>query len=517
MRRFIGLLAALCALLAGVNALTVMPASASEISEDADAVSKSAGQKWALKTVVTGKYVSVGMNETDEKLEWSLRAQGSAPKKWELFTLHTNHAANTIGMRFIATGLFASSEFSDADPRTGMLRARGARLGQWQQFYPEYLSDAPPSGSPQGSVVVALGAKEAETDTTVKYVSADLSASGDGLLRSRASKIGSWEKFVLEPVANEEGSADEWEVPPAVVAAPADKVDVMTWNVCANAKQCTWSGGLAGYEELTDGIQARLRNPGNNEMPDVIFFQEFCEKHAKRVEWMLEKPVLEGGTGRGWDVRFAPIHQQGDSGPLVQKQCSVTDKNGQPVADRGAYGVAIAVPDTNTWYKRYDLPSPSYEKRTAVCAVMPAQALAACSAHLSSGYKDDDPDGTNRIKQAQKIVEITRTYEDRGYRVVFGGDFNLVPPYPEADKEHGGPSTALNVVYDRYQECGQSGDPDALRTGKPTANGVDGHPTRKLDYIFSPKNAPISDCTVSATTGNSDHWTLYGSVHLPTG
>ncbi|MET9891396.1 hypothetical protein ABZZ47_14450 [Streptomyces sp. NPDC006465] len=270
--------------------------------------------------------------------------------------------------------LFASSEFSDADPRTGMLRARGARLGQWRQFYPEYLSDAPPSGSPQGSVVVALGAKEAETDTAVKYVSADLSASGDGLLRSRASKIGSWEKFVLEPIANEEGAADEWEVPPAVAAAPADKVDVMTWNVCANAKQCTWSGGLAGYEELTDGIQARLRNAGNNEMPDVIFFQEFCEKHAKRVEWMLEKPVLEGGTGRGWDVRFAPIRQQGDSGPLVQKQCSVTDKNGRPVADRGAYGVAIAVPDTNTWYKRYDLPSPSYEKRTAVCAVMPAQA-----------------------------------------------------------------------------------------------------------------------------------------------
>ncbi|MET8768083.1 hypothetical protein [Streptomyces sp. NPDC004658] len=260
MRRFIGLLAALCALLAGVNALTVTRASASEISEDADAVSKSAGQKWALKSVVTGKYVSVDMNETDDKYEWSLRAQGDAPKKWELFTLHTNHAAKTIGMRFIATGFFASSEFLDADPRTGMLRARGVRLGQWQQFYPEYLSDAPPAGSPRGSVVLALGAKKADTDAAMTYVSADLSASGDGLLRSRASKIGSWEKFVLEPIANEEGAADEWEVPPAVAAAPAGKVNVMTWNVCANAKQCTWSGGLAGYQELTDGIQARLRN-----------------------------------------------------------------------------------------------------------------------------------------------------------------------------------------------------------------------------------------------------------------
>lgn len=517
MRRLIGLLAALCALLVGINTLTVTPAGATEISEDADAVAKSSGQKWALKSVVNGKYVSVGMSETDDKYEWSLRAQGVAPKKWELFTLHTNHAAKTIGLRFIATGFFASSEFSDADPRTGMLRARGVRLGQWQQFTPQYLTDVPPAGSPAGSVVVALGAKENATDTELTYVSADLSAMGDGLLRSRATQIASWEKFVLEPVANETGSADEWEVPPAATAAPAGQVNVMTWNVCANAKQCAWSGGLAGYAELTDGIQARLHSPGNGQLPDVIFFQEFCEKHAKRVEWMLEKPVLEGGTGRGWDVRFAPIHQQGSGGPLVQKQCAITDKYDQPVADRGAYGVAIAVPDSNAWYKRHDLPSPSFEKRTAVCAVMPDRGLAACSAHLSSGYDEDDPKGTYREEQARKLVEITRSYEDRGYRVVFGGDFNLVPPYPEADVNAGGPSTALNVVYDRYQECGQGGDPNALRTGKPTANGVDGHPTRKLDYIFSPRNAPVSDCAVSATTGNSDHWTLYGSVHLPNG
>ncbi|BAU85081.1 peroxidase [Streptomyces laurentii] len=149
MRRLIGLLAALCALLVGINTLTVTPAGATEISEDADAVAKSSGQKWALKSVVNGKYVSVGMSETDDKYEWSLRAQGVAPKKWELFTLHTNHAAKTIGLRFIATGFFASSEFSDADPRTGMLRARGVRLGQWQQFTPQYLTDVPPAGSPR--------------------------------------------------------------------------------------------------------------------------------------------------------------------------------------------------------------------------------------------------------------------------------------------------------------------------------------------------------------------------------
>lgn len=476
--------------------------------------------------MANGKYVSVGMKETVTEYEWSLRARGEAPNGWERFTLHTNHAAKTIGMRFEATGFFASSEFDDAAPRTGMLRARGIRLGQWQQFYPEYLSDTPPAGSPAGSRIVALGARKADPDSVapaedkvLKYVSADVSESGQGLLRSRAAQIGAWEKFILEPVANDEGAADAHEQPPTAGAAPVSELNVMTWNLCANNKTCTdWSGGLAGHEELTSEIQARLRNPhpDNRKLPDVIFFQEFCEKHSKRVELMLEKPVAEGGTGTEWDVRFAPIHQQ-LGGPLVQKQCSITDMHGNPVADRGAYGVAIAVPASNVWYKRHDLPSPDYEKRTAICAVLPAQSVAACSAHFSSGYASDDPHGTKRTEQAQQILKINEEYEAKGYRVVFGGDFNLVPPYPSADVNNGGPSVALNDVYDAYQECGQSGNPQALRTGRPTANksAVTGEPTRKLDYIFSPKNAPITDCTVSVTSGKSDHWTLYGKVSLP--
>lgn len=526
MRRFISLLTVFCALIAGFHTLTAAPANATEISGDAHVTRKSAGQKWALKSLANGKYVSAGMKENVAEYEWSLRARSDAPNGWERFTLHTNHAAKTIGMRFDATGFFASAEFADPAPRTGMLRAAGVRLGQWQQFHPEYLADIPPAGSPVGSRVVALGARKAATgseapaeDEVLRYVSADVSESGQGMLRARASKIGSWEKFALEPVANDEGAADEGEQPPTAGSAPASELNVMTWNVCANNKDCTgWSGGLAGHEQLTAEIQARLRNPhpDNERLPDVIFFQEFCEKHAGHVELMLEKPVAEGGTGRGWDVRFAPIHQQ-LGGPLIQKQCSLTDRYGKSVPDRGSYGVAIAVPDDNVWYKRHDLPSPDYEKRTALCAVMPAQAVAACSAHFSSGYTFDDPAGTQRTEQAQKMLDITAEYEARGYRVVFGGDFNLVPPFPGADASQGGPSDALNVVYDRYQECGQSGRPDALRTGRPTANEnkETGEPTRKLDYIFSPKDAPITDCTVSATPGASDHWTLYGKVSLP--
>ncbi|MEU4930415.1 endonuclease/exonuclease/phosphatase family protein [Streptomyces yokosukanensis] len=524
MRRFLSVIAAFCALVSSLLIFSAGPANAADVSEDADAVAKSAGQKWALRSLANGMYVSVGLHDTDSQ-QWRMRATAQAPGSWERFTLHTNHAGKTIGFRSEITGFFASAEFVDGGDQEGMLRARGVRLGQWQQFIPHYLDDAPFSDSPAGSRVVALQASEKAQDDAsatpaekeLKYVTTELGEGGEAVVRARAATAGKWEKFVLEPVKGTI-AGDQYGMP-AAGSAPASNLNVMTWNLCANNRSCTWSGGLAGYEELNAGISAHLRS-NSGALPDVIFFQEFCEKHAKRVEAMLEKPVGEGGTGRQWDVRFAPIHNRGDAnGPLVQKQCAITDKDGNVVADRGAYGVAIAVPDENVWYKRYDLTSPTYdlkyEQRTAVCATLPSRAVAACTAHLSAGYGYDDPDGTWRTRQAQQMLDITKTYENQGYRVVFGGDFNLVPPYPQATAKEGGPSEALDPVYDRYFECGQEGDPAAKRTGDPTANGVDGKPTRKIDYIFSPKNAPVMNCSVSPDSGHSDHWTLYGSVSLP--
>ncbi|MFF1483451.1 endonuclease/exonuclease/phosphatase family protein [Streptomyces sp. NPDC058319] len=524
MRRLVNTVAAFCVLISGLLLFSAGPASATAVSADADAVAKSAGQKWALRSLANRKYVSVRLHDADSK-EWRLRASADQPGTWERFTLHTNHAGRTIGFRSEITGFFASAEFADGGDQKGMLRARGVRLGQWQQFIPHYLDDAVLPDSPRGSVVVTLQASEkAQNDGTatdaqkeLKYVSAELGDDNDGELRARAASAGSWEKFVLEPVAGT--LASDTHDMPAAGSAPASDLNVMTWNLCANNRSCAWSGGLAGYAELNSDISAHLRS-GSGALPDVIFFQEFCEKHAKRVEEMLEKPVGEGGTGRQWDVRFAPIHNEGDAnGPLIQKQCAIKDKNDNVVADRGAYGVAIAVPDENVWYKRYDLVSPTYnlkyEQRTAVCAVLPSRAVAACTAHLSAGYLYEDPDGTWRKRQAQQLLDITRTYEAKGYRVVFGGDFNLVPPYPQAGPKEGGPSEALDPVYDKYLECGQQGDPDAKRTGAPTANASGGKPTRKIDYIFAPKNAPVRNCSVSSGSGHSDHWTLYGTVSLP--
>ncbi|MGW6275357.1 endonuclease/exonuclease/phosphatase family protein [Streptomyces sp. NPDC055060] len=477
-------------------------AGAAEVSQDAEAIAKSAGQKWALKSLQSGKYVSVALNETDTQLQWRLQARADSVGSWERLTLHTNQKAQTIGFRSEITGFFLTAEFNYGGEQKGTLRARGAGLGQWQQFTPVFYATGAPAGSPAGSRVLALKVSETDDATaTPKYVSADLSETGDGLLRARAGSVGSWEKFVLEPVARA-GAGPL----PNPGAAAASTLDVMSWNVCANNNTaCGWSDERAGYAELTEQIESRLKDP------DVIFFQEFCEKHAKRVEWMLEKPVAEGGTGRGWDVRFAPLHHQ-KGGPTVQKQCAMGPAPDN--ADRGAYGVAIAVPDENTWYESHALPSPDtsdFEERSALCAALPSRAVMVCNAHFSAGGASfGDPLGYERTKQAKQMETIVATYEKKGYRVVFGGDFNSVPPdYTASD----GPNTVLTDTYAAHRECDEGSLPGSPRNGEAT-KPLDGRKI-KIDYIFAPDSAQFTSCTVTPDAGKSDHYPIYGTVSLP--
>lgn len=494
MHVFLHVFLALCGLTAGLGVQPMTPAFATDVSGDAGAIAKSAGQKWALKSLANGKYVSVEMNDRGA-YRWRMRARSDTVGSWERFTLHTDHTAKTISIRSEVTGYFATAEFTDARGRNGMLRAGGGNLGSRQQFEPSWSN--PPAGAPAGSYEVTF--KSVADGYTDQY----WTAGGDGTLRATASSPGTWGRFVLEPVPG--GTA----LPPAGSTA-ARSLNVMTWNVCADHNtNCGWSADRAGYAELNEQIRTRLADPVGHQTPDVIFFQEFCEKHAKRVEEMLEQ-----ATQRGWDVRFAPIHSR-LNGPLLQKQCATGPAPDN--RDRGAFGVAIAAPDENTFYERHDFTSPpDKEQRTALCAAIPSRAVMACTAHLSAGKGYDDDTGEWRTKQAAELRKPAAEWKTKGYRPVFGGDLNVVPPVPEASVDEGGPSTALTSVYDRYLECGQLGDPDATRSGAPTANAdARGEPTQKIDYIFAPKTARFTRCGVSATPGKSDHWTLYGTVSLP--
>lgn len=154
-----------CAAIWGV-ALVFAPAAS---AADTEAIAKSAGQKWALKSEATGKYVSTEIKDGDN--QWAkLRARGDAIGAWERFTLHTDDEGKTVSLRFEASGYFASTEIEDGGAHDGMLRARGAKIGGWERFALESLGN---------------GQYALKGQSEGLYVSAEKNATGNdyGLLR----------------------------------------------------------------------------------------------------------------------------------------------------------------------------------------------------------------------------------------------------------------------------------------------------------------------------------------------
>ncbi|OKI00627.1 hypothetical protein A6A06_16805 [Streptomyces sp. CB02923] len=476
MRRLISSFAALCGLLALAAVLPVTEAQAADTADTAD-TARSAGQRWALKSQANGAYVTVEAGGSGNQ-QGKLRADADGTGPLQQFTLHTGDKGSTVSLRSDATGLFVSAEVKDAGSHSGMLRNRGAKIGAWEKF----LLVPQPDGT------FALKSKAND-----KYVSTEINGTGGdhALLRARSDRVGAWERFAFERV---NGSS----APPPPASPRAAQLNVMTWNVCGNNNtQC--GNAHTGADKLTAELVSRLRPSAGGPLPDAVFLQEFCEKHAKPVEQALEQ-----ATGRGWNVFFAPIHYH--AGTLkAQKQCDTAGDT-----DRGAYGIGLAVPDESSWFQGYDLTSPDTnqrgartEQRSALCAALPSRALLLCTAHFSAGGPAyDDADGSFRRAQA---AEMLRIVDRPGYRAVFGGDFNVVPP----DAAKGESRSVLEPVYAQYGECAQLGDFGAPRDGRPTIGDM------KIDYLFAPKNAPFTACAVSPQAHPSDHHSLYGTVSLP--
>jgi endonuclease/exonuclease/phosphatase family metal-dependent hydrolase len=449
-----------CVAVAGSLLVTVRPAHA------AGAPLSSAGQRWALVSEANGLYVASEINDSGGHAGM-LRARSTSVGGWETLTLHTADKGATATLRSEANGLYATAEVDDGGADAGMVRARGTTVGSWEQF----------SLVSVGSGLYALRSK-----ANGLYVTTELNytGSGNGMLRARAPSVGGWEKYRLVPV----GGASQ---PPAPGVAGPDTVSVMSWNTCSN------NGACPLYRATSTTMANTVTSWATNAFsPDALLLQEFCEKDAKPVEL-----ALESRTGRGWDVRFAPIQYiVAGTTTGAQKLC-VEDKNG---LDRGSYGIALAVPDANTWYAAAPLTSPpAYEQRTILCATVESRALNICAAHFSSALSEDDPSGTYRTRQ---VGELLSAAGRPGYRSIFGGDLNLTPP----DSPSGAVPGALGPVYDAYQECDQSAF-GGLRKGTPTDGGS------KIDYIFGPASAGYQ-CRVASEATDSDHKPIYARVAL---
>ncbi|MFF9132996.1 endonuclease/exonuclease/phosphatase family protein [Streptomyces sp. NPDC014806] len=483
MRRLCLLLMAVLAAVTGVVALPATSALA------ASAPPSSTGQRWALK--VNGLYVAAEVNDSgDQKGE--LRARSTSVGSWETFTLHTDAVdgvgyGTTVTLRNEENGLYVTSELGATGAQQGMLRARGTTTGSWERF----------SVVPQGNGQYAL-----KSAANGLYVSAEFGYSGSdqGLLRARSTSVGAWERFTFEKV----GGTGSTTAPPESAVTASGRQDIASWNVCANnnpSTACTLR--FADADTVATDVAAALAPAPSGRLghrPDAIFFQEICEKAVKPLELQLESRL-----GGAWDVRFAPtyfkvVDADGTTDPLLMAQKTCADSTSG--VDRGSFGIALAVKDTNVWYRGYTLPSPDRkEQRPALCATVPDAGTVYCNAHFSSGsYYDadghqagDDPDAVYRPRQAATLRSLVDDLQSHGYTAFYGGDLNTTT----ADV------AVLDGLYTGHQECGQA-TPDAPHTGAPT----DG--TNKIDYLFGPAG-PAYGCEV-VDPALSDHRVLHATV-----
>ncbi|WP_258054692.1 endonuclease/exonuclease/phosphatase family protein [Streptomyces sp. Ru71] len=467
------------------------PASA---AADPPALAKSAGQKWALKSVGNDKFVSAQLSSTGGEYA-KLRARSATVGSWERFTLHTDDKGAHISLRNEGNGLFVSTDRNNTDK----LRAQGDHIGSWEELQLTY------AGSDQYGAYYKLYSEVAKL-----YVAAELGyAPTDpdyGVLRARtaSASVGSWEKFRLVAVTDDNNHVGavgddtaQWGTPPAPAAPSPASANVMTWNLCGDA-----NNGCANYlstpDHMAGQVIGQLDDAGPGYTPDALFLEESCEKFAPSIE-----TALENRTGTGWDVRFAPIYYNvttaGGAAVLAQKECA--DATGY--GDRGAYGVSVAVPDENTWYRAHILKSPAgAEQRAALCAAVTSKAVMYCGAHFSTGGTGwDDPDWSYHGYQRDELTGDEARARTAGYRVVFGGDLNVNPPARGWDG-----SQVLTPVYDDYRECAQLQDAGSARDGQNTTGNS------KIDYIFG---AGHTACAVSAGTWGSDHHALRSTTLLP--
>jgi endonuclease/exonuclease/phosphatase family metal-dependent hydrolase len=273
----------------------------------------------------------------------------------------------------------------------------------------------------------------------------------------------------------------------ASVAQPRT-IKVMTWNLCAgNNTRCRFyrePGTLAG------AVRRQMLNSGTP--TDAAILQEICDSVVRPLEY-----ELEAHSGRGWDVRFVPIKvKRGDNAAKAPNfRCD---------RGRGAYGIALAVPDENTWWHSRYLPSPDGEEwRVAMCATVESWRLKLCNTHLS--YGGDDPKGTFRARQLPAYLAFVGS-ADAQYRVVFGGDLNLPPN-----------SKQIAPAYDSFVECAQTfqASPRAGFGTSYTTTPHDNAKSAKIDYLFT-NPWLVHTCSVTPEVVEySDHRPLWISVRLP--
>ncbi|MFE2528420.1 endonuclease/exonuclease/phosphatase family protein [Streptomyces sp. NPDC059382] len=259
-------------------------------------------------------------------------------------------------------------------------------------------------------------------------------------------------------------------------------LQVLSWNMCG-PQRATWNCQGTGTPEDKVGV---ITDQVAVNRVEAALLQEVCED---------DLTLLMSRLGTGWNTTFAP-YQWSQDGKKTNSRC------GEDTGRADRIGTAIVVKGQISDAKTYPLTQPTTGLHSPFqCATATASNTRLCSVHASRrGVNPDHPDWDYRDDQLAEIKAVVNAHP----RVVFGGDFNALPPHDPNNTTAWVWPTGLHATTaggTGYEECDQN---NATGTIRPThASGS------KIDYIFS--SVPKNWCTVT-TTPHSDHRVLIESV-----
>ncbi|MBO2464665.1 endonuclease/exonuclease/phosphatase family protein [Actinomadura violacea] len=251
---------------------------------------------------------------------------------------------------------------------------------------------------------------------------------------------------------------------------PKATVTALTWNVCGTAEPGCPLG--ARPAELAKRVADQLHTTevgGRKVRANAAFLQEICSGQVealKKASWFAS-----------WSWEFA-AYPDG-------RACA---------GNQGRPGVAIGARAALTGARPTRLPSPSGNRRVALCGEAAAWRTRLCVTQFSSPA--EDPQGEWRRKQARAYADLAGT----GTRVIAGGDLAATPE-----------NAALDPLYRAYAECDQSG---TARTGGKTLQDWKGTALEKDDYLFITKSATASCSVPASATKASDHRPLSAVIRF---
>lgn len=212
----------------------------------------------------------------------------------------------------------------------------------------------------------------------------------------------------------------------SIQPAPAqlDKIKVMTWNIRFGAGRIPWFGDSCGdrviltEEEVTVNLQGIAQVIGQIQ-PDILLINEIDidskrTAYIDQVQWLLDHTWFNYATfASNWKAQFIPSDGLGrmNMGNAVFSRWKISKARRLQLSLRGDQD------DLTTYF---------YLRRNILETKIELPGLDkfyVVNSHLEAFSTDD-----TKKKQVGELLSELKELEEDGAIIIFGGDFNLLPP-----------------------------------------------------------------------------------------